>query len=163
MLPPLPEPDESLKPISEKIRERQATNNQAEQKANKDSRTEVANEQLHHATIRQKLNDARIEAFKDSIRKGMYIVTALIVLLFITIITYLLIIMWVGKEQIPSDFWHIPLMLAFMSSTILSVILIQTAKFGALDNKAKDEQETSLNQNIPLLKELGDFIEKVKK
>lgn len=54
-------------------------------------------------------------------------------------------------------------MVAFMSSTILSVILIQTAKFGALDNKAKENQESSLSHHIPLLKEFGDFIEKIKK
>lgn len=159
----LPEPNESPKPTPEKMGERQTTDTQTGQKANKDSLTEVANEQLHHATIRQKLNNARIDAFKESIKIGMYIVISLIVLLYITVIVYLRIVCVAGKDGIPEDFWHIPLMLAFMSSTILSVILIQTAKFGALDNKTKDDQETSLNQNIPLLKELGDFIEKVKK
>lgn len=144
------------------------------------SKDELEKHILTDAQIRNKLNTFRVCLFTISAIMGSVIVCVLVYLLYKTINTYLKILapcqansenfchiplmtILEASQTLPEDFWHIPLMLAFMSSTILSVILIQTAKFGALDNKAKDEQETSLNQNIPLLKELGDFIEKVKK
>lgn len=137
----LPEPPESEKPPSAKIN--------------------ISNDDLFHQNRQQKLDEARIQLFKWAIFASITIISFLVIALLATVGIYLCSIY--KNQTIPENFWHIPLMIAFMSSTILSVILIQTAKFGALDNKAKDNQETSLAQNIPLLKEFGDFIEKVKK
>lgn len=154
----IPEPDESSKPTAHTIGDKQLN-------INKDARAEVVNNLLTAAQIEQDLSKARIETFKVSIKRGMQIVVSLIILLYITIIVYLVRVLCAGKDGIPADFWHIPLMLVFMSSTILSVILIQSAKFGALDNKAKDNQnsDTSLAQTLPLVKEITDLIDKVKK
>lgn len=120
---------------------------------------QLASDDLKDTTIEHKLAEHRILFFKRALYISLGIIVVLVLMLLAVIKTYLCLLE--QKTTIPNNFWHIPLMLVFMISTILSVILTLSAKFGSLKDRQNKEDETnSISENIPMLQEFKDLYEK---
>lgn len=89
--------------------------------------------QLDERKERSKLNDKKIELFSYTLRRILIVLYLLIALFAVAMVVYFWAIF--TDRTPPSNFWHIPLIIALIISTILSSVLILTAKFG--DQKQK--------------------------
>lgn len=115
----------------------------------------VADEQVSDSVKQNKFDETRIELFKYLIYLVIIILVSLVIMLIYSIHQYLCLLHISDIETI-TNFWHIPLILAFMISTILGVTLTLTSRFG--ENKP-DNTDLS-NNTSPIL--LQDFLQLIK-
>lgn len=120
---------------------------------------QLANQELADTTINQRLATQRIKLFQWAIVTGIVIIAGLVMLLGAVVIAYLYQLL--NNKTIPADFWHIPLMLVFMISTIFSIMITLSAKFGSLENKESEKTSSSVAEHIPLLTEIKNLVEKL--
>lgn len=120
---------------------------------------QLANQELADKTISQSLATQRIKLFQWAIVTGIVIIAGLVILLGAVVIVYLYQLL--NSKTIPTDFWHIPLMLVFMISTIFSIMITLSAKFGSLENKESEKTSSSVAEHIPLLTEIKNLVEKL--
>lgn len=118
---------------------------------------QLASDDLKDTTIEHKLAEHRILFFKRALYISLAIIVVLVLILLAVVKTYLCLL--AQQKTIPNNFWHIPLMLVFMISSILSVILTFSAKFGGLKDRQNDEKNL-VSENIPMFQELKDLHEK---
>lgn len=124
----------------------------------------VANEELNNSVRQQKFDEARIKLFHWAVTSAIVTLSGLMTLLSVCITIYLILAM---LQRTTPYFWHIPLMLIFMASTVLSILLTLTAKFGVphdRDEKDKGEKSsfTILTDNIPLKDVIQKLLDKLK-
>lgn len=114
---------------------------------------EATDDELVDRQQRAKLIDSKIQLFGRMVNWTLGIVCVLIGLLVAIVSTYLH--MLCKQLNIPSDFWHIPLLVALMASTILSITLTLSSRFGDTHNKSTqhDANEPSTLANIPAWQE----------
>lgn len=125
---------------------------------------------LMDVEARRQLLQSRIRLFWLASITGLIVVCSLVYLFHKTISVYLSVIgQWVpiqNSDGLPvgltaeitsilGSFWHIPLMIAFMTTSILFVILRLSSAFGLHnhDNLKADSEKTSLTDDYPILKE----------
>lgn len=126
---------------------------------------EASNDDISESARQLKLDTARIHLFRWAIYAALFGFAMLLVTLICVIKVYLCLLIDQPKE-IPNNFWHIPLLLAFMASTILSIILTLTAKFGDKNHKQEDSKDkasiTILADHVPIKELLQKLIDKIK-
>lgn len=109
---------------------------------------EVSNDELVERQQRVKLIDKKIELFARVVWWALFAFALLVILLVVVICVYLYLL-W-KNINIPSNFWHIPLLLAVMASTILSITLTLSSRFGSNQTKyANSASESSILANTP--------------
>ncbi|MBK0396464.1 hypothetical protein [Kingella bonacorsii] len=124
----------------------------------------VANEELNSSFRQQQFDGARIKLFHWAVIGALSTLAILVILLSACIVIYLILAFC---QKTTSYFWHIPLMLIFMASTVLSILLTLTAKFGVQhdrDDKENEEKSsfTILTDNIPLKDVIQNLLDKLK-
>lgn len=126
---------------------------------------DIANDDISELAQQAKLNAERIKLFRWAVIGALVAFFTLLILLIIVVISYLCMIKSEKASLIlSSNFWHIPLMIVFMATSILFATLKLSAHFG--ETKVQDEQQTnnqSLVSNIPVWQELIDAIKSLKK
>lgn len=123
---------------------------------------DVVNDDISELAQQAKLNTERIKLFRWAVMGALGAFLCLLLLLTIVIHKYL-DMLHSSAEKIPSNFWHIPLMIVFMATSILFATLKLSAHFG--ETKLQDKQEAdnqSLISNIPAWQELIDAIKSLK-
>lgn len=119
---------------------------------------EVSNDELVERQQQVKLIDKKIELFARVVWWALIAFASLVILLVVVICVYLRLL-W-KNINIPSNFWHIPLLLAVMASTILSITLTLSSRFGGNQTKhANTASESSILATIPAWQE---FVSTVK-
>lgn len=119
-----------------------------------------AGDDISELSQRAKLNQERIVLFNYAVGVGLIAFGILIAIFCLVIITYLHLVKSHPKEMLSSNFWHIPLMIAVMASTILFTTLKLSADFG--ETKPQTDNQTFLS-NFPFWQELVDAIKSLKK
>lgn len=105
---------------------------------------------IHEKNIEYQLTTKRIEVFGNVVKYSIGAVVLFSLLLMGVIDRYL---QYFTEGTVPDNFWHIPLMLCFLISTILGLLLTSAVKFG--NTTKKDETDNnSLKENIPLIKDI---------
>lgn len=125
---------------------------------------DIANDDISELAQQAKLNQERIVLFNYAVGVGLIAFGILIAIFCLVIITYLHLVKSHPKEMLSSNFWHIPLMIAFMATSILFATLKLSAHFG--ETKLQDKQQTdnqSVVSSIPVWQELIDAIKSLKK
>ncbi|MDO5651605.1 MAG: hypothetical protein Q4G13_05670 [Moraxella sp.] len=112
----------------------------------------VGNDELSENVRQTKFDEVRIDLFKKAVYGALAAFVILVLLLIVVVKKYLCLIEY-SANTIPDNFWHIPLLVAFMASTILSVILTLTARFGD-KSKHDDKNGISLSADQSTIKEL---------
>lgn len=126
--------------------------------ASEQEKFNLGNEALRDKKHQINLDTTRVELFSCSIKWAIGILVSIVIALLLSVLVYLrLLVCPIPNNPIPSNFWHIPLLLAFMASTILSVILTLTAKFG--DKRNENDNEGLLKNALEntSIKEVKNF------
>lgn len=116
--------------------------------------TQVGNSELAQVVRQDKLDTTRIKLFTYGIYVALGAFVLLVLVLLCVVGIYLYLLLTYKADIIPSNFWHIPLLLAFMASTILSVILTLTARFGDKTTKHDNEGGIALSADQSTIKAL---------
>lgn len=125
---------------------------------------DIANDNISELAQQAKLNQERIVLFNYAVGVGLIAFGILIAIFCLVIVKYLHLVELHPQEMLSSNFWHIPLMVGFMATSILFATLKLSAHFG--ETKLQDKQEAdnqSLINNIPAWQELIDAIKSLKK
>lgn len=119
--------------------------------------TELAGQQLDEASLEQQLVAKRIEAFNNAVWCCIAVIIVLGVVLVGTIIKYLCNVI---DGSIPDNYWHIPLMLCILISTLLGLLLSISAKFGSKDAQTSqaDTGVNTLKEHLPVIKDLMELV-----
>lgn len=122
---------------------------------------EVINDDINELSQQAKLNTERIKLFKCAVVGALIAFFILLLLLIVVVANYLCMI---KSEKailiLSSNFWHIPLMIAIMATSILFATLKLSAHFG--ETKPQTDNQTFLS-NFPFWQELVDAIKSLKK
>lgn len=118
----------------------------------------LGNVQLSDNKQQIDLDETRVKLFDYAIKWAIKILISVVATLLITVLVYLYLLLCPTKE-IPSNFWHIPLLLAFMASTILSVILTLTARFGEKRKPNDEGSETPIKTLVDGVKEIKNLLQ----
>lgn len=124
-----------------------------------------ANDEISALSQQAKLNQERIKLFCWTVM-GALIAFGVLILLFVFVVFMYVCMVHSMSEQksIPDNFWHIPLMIAIMATSILYATLKSSAHFG--ENKSQnDKQNTdslSVIGNLPIWQEIVDAIKSLK-
>lgn len=124
----------------------------------------IANDDISELSQQAKLNQERITLFRYAVYGALFAFSILIVLLCCVIYEYISLLRSNQTAILSSNFWHIPLMIAVMATSILYATLKSSAHFG--ENKSQnDKQNTdslSVIGNLPIWQELIDTIKSLK-
>lgn len=118
----------------------------------------LGSQRLSDSKTQNDLDTTRVKLFSYAIKWAIGILACIVIALLCSVLVYLYLLMFpISNNPIPSNFWHIPLLLAFMASTILSVILTLTAKFG--DKRNENDNEGLLKNTLEntSVKDVKDF------
>lgn len=120
----------------------------------------LGNVQLSDNKQQIDLDETRVKLFSFSIYCALGILVFIVITLLLSVAVYLhLLVCPMPNNPIPSNFWHIPLLLAFMASTILSVILTLTARFGEKRKPNDEGSETPIKALIDGVKEIKNLLQ----
>lgn len=114
---------------------------------------QVSNDELDQTVRQDKLDATRIRLFTYGVYIALGAFAFLVIALLFVVKKYLYLLDH-SPNNIPSNFWHIPLLIAFMASTILSVILTLTARFGDKSTKHDNKGGITLSADQSTMKEL---------
>lgn len=122
---------------------------------------DVANDDISELSQQARLNTERIKLFRWTVVGALIAFFILLLLLIVVVFNYLCMIKSEKANLIlSSNFWHIPLMIAIMATSILFVTLKLSAHFG--ETKSQADNQTFLS-NFPFWQELIDAIKSLKK
>lgn len=134
----------------------EATIGNTSPQAPQQEKIELGSEKLSDNKQQINLDETRVKLFSCSIKWAIGILVLIVIALLVAVGIYLYLLLYPIKE-IPSNFWHIPLLLALMASTILSVILTLTSRFGDKRNENNNEGLLKNTLENTSIKEIKDF------
>lgn len=90
---------------------------------------EISNAVLSYNDRQYELDKTRIRLFTHVFYAALFVLFVLLILICCIFKTYLCLLQN-NTSVIPPNFWHIPLIIAFMFTSVLGTVLILAAKFG---------------------------------
>lgn len=124
---------------------------------NLDAKTQAAiNKDLISNHSSAKHDDTRIKLFEVAVKKAICALLAFGSLLAGVVIAYI-VLLFCRPESIPSNFWHIPTLVGFITISILVSLLRFTSNFGNFTQTERkaDKEQSGLN-TVTL-----DFVDKL--
>lgn len=119
----------------------------------------IADDDIGELAQQAKLNKERIKLFRYAVYGALGAFAILIILFVVVIWVYLCMVKSHSKEILSSNFWHIPLMVAIMATSILAITLKLSAHFGKSHTSNDNKNDVS---TIPFWQELIDAIKALK-
>lgn len=124
-----------------------------------------ANDEIGALAQQAKFNEERIKLFGLTVMGALIAFGVLIVLFVVVVVAYLCMVHSASAyKSVPDNFWHIPLMIAIMATSILYATLKSSAHFG--ENKSQDDKQnddkSSVIANLPIWQEIVDAIKSLK-
>lgn len=119
----------------------------------------IANDDISELSQQAKLNQERIELFRYAVAGALLAFGTLVGIFCWIIVTYLRLVEQHPDKMLSSNFWHIPLMVAIMATSILAVTLKLSAHFGKNETPKND---MNLADSLPIWQELINAIKSLK-
>lgn len=115
---------------------------------------EISDVVLSHNDRQYELDKTRIRLFTHVFYAALIVLIVLLVLIWCILTTYLCLLKN-NPLLIPPNFWHIPLIVALMFTSVLGTVLILTAKFGDPDKGTKNSTgNIGIDELLDIIKNL---------